>query len=285
MNILKQPLQRVLAAGVALASLALPAASPAAQITFEMRAVEQGVLLGDTTSAGVTINNPHSVIATGANQVIVLQLYAIIQNLDGNHANDGFQQVYGSFLSSSSGLSGNLRGDTNFVVGGQTQINNVPGANAGVAQAGFQFDLNGGGGLDVGSNATDVPGVPLPWFLAVGGSGIGGTTFGVGAGAGGTEILIAETTFTLGPESVGSTSINFAPRQWLTGGTLSTRKHIVFRTDSTTVITSLAYGDPNYDVGSAVNILIPEPSAIGMLMLGTLGLVGFRRSAFRRLSA
>jgi len=235
MNVLKLPLQRVLAAGVALASLALPAASQAAQLTFEMRAVAQGVLAGDTTSPGVTINDPHTVIATGGGQVIVLQLYAIIQNLDGDHTNDGFQQVYGSFLAnpdSVNGLSGNLRGDTDFVVGGQTQKNNVPGANAAVAQAGFVFDLNNGGGLDVGSNRTDVPGVPNPWFLAVGGSGAGGTTFGVGAGAGNTEILIGEITFTLGPETLGSTFINFAPRQWLTGGTLNSRKHIAFRTDS-----------------------------------------------------
>ena len=37
--------------------------------------------------------------------------------------------------------------------------------------------------------------------------------------------------------------------------------------------------------GVTVGYLVPEPSAIGMLLLGAVGLVGFRRSALRRVLA
>jgi len=208
-----------------------------------------------------------------------LQLYAILNNGDGNSANDGFQNVQGSFVSSGA-LLGNLRGDPNFVAGGQTLQNNVPGASAGIAQAGFSFDLDGDGDLDTGDIANHTLGTnPEPWFRAVGGAGAGGTTFG-------SSVLIGETTFTLssGVQIGTNTLVNFTPRQFTTGGSLAQRKLNKFLLDG--VSFSLTSDDPNIGVGAAVNITtVPEPSAIGMLMLGTLGLVGFRRSAVRRLSA
>ena len=58
-----------------------------------------------------------------------------------------------------------------------------------------------------------------------------------------------------------------------------------FTTDGTSF--QYNYDNVNLAVGADViiNPNIPEPSAIGMLLLGSIGLVGFRRSALRRLFA
>ena len=270
-----------LLAGVALAGLALTPTSRAAQMTYEMRAVETGILAGDVTTAGVVISNGgHTVVPTGPNNVIVLQLFAVIQNLDGNHANDGFLTTFGSFLGTGD-LPGGLRGDA--VGSPVSQKNNIPGITFG-SQSGYIGDLNGDVSLDVG-NITNTGGspIPAPWFIAVGGSGAPGTVFGTGAGTGNTEILIGEITFTLdgaaNPLNQG-TRINFKPRQWASG---AGRNYAKFTTDGTSF--QYNYDNVNLAVGADVIIGVPEPSAIGMLLLGSLGLVGFRRSAFRRLSA
>ena len=289
MNLRNQPAARTwLAAGITLAALALPVASHAVQMTYELRAVQVGVLPGDQTSSGVDITNGgHSVNATQANSVIVLQLFAVLNNLNGNNADDGFTGGIGSFLGTGP-LAGTLRGDVGpLVAGNVTQRNNVPGANAGTAQSGFMADLNGDATLDVG-DITSFGSSPTvsPWFTAVGGTGTGGTTFGSGASTNATEILIGETTFTLAPGAAPQTlsSINFKIREY-SNGILTARKINKYVIDG--VSQSVVYNDANLGLGAAVNIgyLIPEPSALGMVLLGSLGLVGFRRSAFRRQSA
>src|SRR5215207_9377969 len=90
LHLRNEPMRRAwLLAGMTLAGLALSHAAHAAQITFEMRAVATGVLNGDVSSPSVEISaDGHSFFAPVAGSVIVLQLYAIIGNTDGNHAND-----------------------------------------------------------------------------------------------------------------------------------------------------------------------------------------------------
>jgi hypothetical protein len=286
MHLRNEPMRRAwLLAGMALAGLALSPAARAAQITFEMRAVSTGVLNGEVTSPGVEISaDGHSVTAPNPGSVIVLQLFAIVGNTDGNHVTDGFHQVYGSFLATGT-LAGGIRGDTNFVQNGQTRQNNVPGFLGVGTQAGFVFDLNGDGALDVGNLANHGSTTnPAPWFVAVGGNGDLQTVVGVGAGVDATSFMIGETTFTLGPNIIPLpfAAVNFRLREFTSG---LNSNYVRFRQDGTDF--TLLWNDPQVSVGADVLILIdiPEPSAIGMLMLGTLGLVGFRRSAFRRLSA
>jgi len=282
-NLLNQPVRRAwLLAGVALAGLALTPMTRAAQMTYEMRAVQTGFLAGDVTSAGVVISDGgHTVVPAAGGDVIVLQLFAVIENLDGNHANDGFLQTFGSFLATG-GLAGSMRGDT--VGSPVSQKNNIPGVAFGFgSQSGYAGDLNSDAALDVG-NITITGGspVPAPWFIAVGGSNAPATVFGTGAGAGNTEFLIGELTFTLGvnadPLTTGA-AVNFRPREWASGA----RNYAKFTSDG--VSHQYTYENVNLAVGADVIIGVPEPSAIGMLLLGSLGLVGFRRSAFRRLSA
>lgn len=231
---------------------------PGAWLTYEMRVDPAG------TSPGVVVAaDRKSAHCTAPGDVVALQLFAIINNFDGNNANDGFTLTQGSFVASSAGgLVGDLRGDTNFVVGGQTQQNNVPGANVAIAQSGFVFDLNGDGGLDVGDIANHgpapVPG-PEPWFRAVGGAGGSTTTYGTGASAGPTEILIGQTTYTVATTAqLGQTStINYVPRLFTTGGVVSARNTNKFVLDG--VFLSKRSDDPSVAVAAPVAVTLAGP--------------------------
>jgi len=286
MNHQKQPVRCAsLLAGLALAGLALSPVARAAQLTYEMRAVMDGVLNGDHTTAGTVIaNGGHSVTPAGPGSVVVLQLYAIVTGVDLDHTNDAFLQTFRSFEAVGS-LEGSLRGDTNFVVNGQTTQNNVPGFLGTGSQSGFVKDLDGDVAIDVGDLSNHAGATnPAPWFSAVGGNGSSiAAVPGVGSGSVNTEFMIGELTFTLAPDAqLGPlTAVNFRRREWTSGLGSSYNK---FTVDG--VVKTLNWADANVAVGAAVNIsLVPEPTAFGMLLLGTLGLVGFRRSAFRRLAA
>lgn len=268
------------AAGLAITACFVPASSQAVQLTYEMRVNPVG------TTAGVVIAPDFkSAVANAPGDVIALSLFAIFNNGDGNNANDGLTQTNGSFTSANGGLQGNLRGDTNFVLNGQTQQNNVTGFTAGVSQSGFSFsDLDADGDLDVGNTALTTGSYnPAPWFIAVGGSGAGGTTFGTGASTAPTTLLIGATTFTLGASALAnqSTLVNYVPRI-KTDGTVGQRNLHKFVLDG--AIVSLAGNDAtNLAVGTPVTLsLIPEPSAFGMVLLGAMGLVGFRRYGGKR---
>jgi hypothetical protein len=117
--------------------------------------------------------------------------------------------------------------------------------------------------------------------VAVGGNGDLQTVVGVGAGVDATSFMIGETTFTLGPNIIplSSTAINFRLREFTSG---LNSNYVRFRQDTQDF--NLLWNNAQVSVGADVLIVAPEPSAIGMLLLGTLGLVGFRRSAFRRLT-
>ena len=143
----------------------------ATPLTFDMRAVS-------VNTAG-TITTPTDVknVTAAPGSVVTLNLFAVLANSDGNHANDGFFLTHGSFKSSGGGLLGDLRGDTGNT---PTQINNTPNFNQGVAQSGFQADLDADTDKDVGSLVTSgTSPSPAPWFIAS--SGIA-TFFGTGAG-------------------------------------------------------------------------------------------------------
>ena len=275
-----------MAVSAAIATIAFQSTSHAAQLTYDLRAVSTGVLAGDVTTPTVNISiDGHTVIAAEAGSVIVLQLWAILDNGNGLNTDDGVKAATGSFIGDASGvgrgLFGAFRGD---VSGSPTQVNNVPGANGLVATSGVTFLGADGGTTNVGDITNHGPATTnAPWFVALG-TGAGGVKFGTGATANDTEVLIGETTFTLAPNAPFSTSTSliFVPRLFNTGIPTSGYTNNQFTIDG--VPFKLQSDSPQIaEIG--VNVfLVPEPSAIGMLLLGTLGLVGFRRSAFRRLS-
>jgi hypothetical protein len=260
--------------GLTLTGLLSPAAVHAAQLTYDMRIVNSSI------SGAVTGDSQHNFTAAANGEVLTVDIYALVQgSADQDLSNDGFVKAVGGFISTGT-LLGNFRGDP--TGGAKTQTNNVaPFAylNGGV-QSGFTSDLDGDGDLDVGSNVTTGNPAPVPWFVA--NSDKNGTGFdpyfGSGTGTGPAAFLIGETTFTI-TGGIGSTTLQFVPR-FKSDGTLLAKKLDVIYVDGTEV--DLNGNSPEIaEIGAT--ILIPEPSAIGMLLLGTLGLVGFRRSAFRRL--
>jgi hypothetical protein len=144
-----------------------------------------------TTSGGKTAS------VTTVGQVISLNVYATVTGKDSSGANDGFQSLAGSFLStlSSSGA-----------VHGNLTASNVSPFNGSASQAGKRQDLNSDGNLDVGTNSTksitdafNARDDSLDYSGAVSGAG--------------QQFLIAKLTFTVTSLSSGlATTINF--RAW-----------------------------------------------------------------------
>ena len=287
------------AASIALVALFAPEQSQALQLTYELR-VDPA-----TTTPGVVIQDIHTAIATQPGQVIGLQIYAVIHGAEAvpSPLNDGFTQAhlslisgtYNGFVANTStggSLVGNFRGDpatSPLVASNATKTNNAPGFRGLVAQSGYNgngtvssLDTPADTGLDIGSFETGGP-LVLPWFIAVSDNNTSptlGTAANLNA-VGDTEFLIGTTTFTLALNSTlgQSTPLSIVPRNRTNGGVNGPLVH-KFRLDGTDF--TLAGNSPQIaEIG--VNLsLAPEPSAIGMVLLGAMGLVGFRRSGLRR---
>lgn len=211
--------------------------------------------------------------AVDVGYVVTLQLFAIVQGVDNNQANDGLTQSQGSFVSQGpAGIVGA------FSAGG-TAVTDVETAWRGLgAQNGLTAltNVNGGGfdlGLEGGGSDTGVPTLN-PYFSAQQLSPI----FGSGAGNN-VEFLLGTKTFTVSAAVGSPITLQFAARNRTNG--VSSAKPIKFTVDG--VAFSVSNGDPNITYGGAVQLAaVPEPSAFGMVLIGALGLVGFRRLGFRR---
>ena len=208
----------------------------------------------------------------GLGSIVTVQLFGIVTGADNNGTNDGLTQTQGSFVSAGIGGIAGL-----WSAGGalQTDVNaswRGTGAQNGLLAV---TDATGGGfdlGLDGGGSDTGVP-APNPYFVAQNTT----ATFGTGANNS-TEFLLGTKTFTI--SAVGSNiTLQFAARN-RTNGTTSV-KPIKWISDG--VAFSVSNGDANLGYSAPVVLsAVPEPSAFGMLALGALGLVGFRRMGLRR---
>jgi hypothetical protein len=267
-----------LIAGAAVAGVAgmLPSVTQAAIATIDLRINPASQVGGDAKSLGVSNN-----------QVVTLDLYAVITNGDANKANDGAQSFQGSFTSSGTGtILGNYRGDTGTTA---SQQNNVTGFQHVTSQSGFVSDLDGDGDLDVGSTTTANATVE-PFFLGTSNS---GTAPVLGSGTtGNAEFLIGQITFTVTNASLATTSLNFTPRL-VSGGLITGQRNEKFRVDgfdynvngngtgtkiaagggtSTGVTGTLAQGT------SVLLTPVPEPVSLGVLGLGAAALLRRRKA-------
>ena len=278
--------------------IAMTASSSALLVTFDMRAVQSGILATDQgangTSAAWNVSDPHrpfiqdSVNAPGSK--LVLQLFAVFS--DATPGGDLFQFTQGSVVSL--GASGDFllpnAGTLRSTAAGNT-VNNVPGLDAGTSRSGNPVDASGsyGYGADGVSDIGDLvannstTSTPAQWFTADSGL----NSLAVPAS---NELLIGEFALTLGPNTRnGNIAFIYAARPRNTGAAALQRIQ-KFTIDAT--IYSLNF----QGAGTANNVaftdssafqyiaagVIPEPSAFGMVLLGSVSLLSFRRMGLKK---
>jgi hypothetical protein len=146
------------------------------------------------------------------------------------------------------------------------------------SQVGTIQDLNGDGFMDIGSTAATVStSVADNWFpryfntpdFATEGTPI----------ENGTEFALFSFTYTALTTASGSASI-----QWTQQHIVGLINSAIYEVDGV-VITSKDIGSPVGATGTSVGapvVIVPEPSAVGMALLGALSMGGFRRFGSRR---
>jgi hypothetical protein len=253
---LKRTRAMTLVAGLVLVPLFTTAEAKAALFTLDLRLPGGG----------------KSYIFALPGTVVTLEVYAQIQNNDGNRANDGFLQSQFSLLSTEgpSDTTGDLAPLTL----------NAAVLDVAVSAPGTAQNLDLAPDLEVGSN---VPGTGAAWVVANAGT---STKFASGMGTGPTEFLLGTTTWTSHGQAflegpLGSL-LNVGLRQ--NTSTLSAGRNYQFTSDG--IAYALRWDGRASDgtflanavaVGSPVGV--PEPA-----LLGAFGLLGLSWTIRKRCS-
>ncbi len=262
----KRSCATTLLAGIATILVISQSAQAVVSLTFDLRATQVN---------GVAAADAKSVTVGSAGDVVTLQLFAIVNGVDNNQANDGFLAAAGSFVSS--GSNGGSRGTwgalgANPANGDVDPLFRGTGSQNGTLAA---TDANFGGfdlGRDNGASDTSIPS-PNPYFQVS--SNTNNPVFGAGAGNS-VQFLLGTKTFTIAELTASPITLNFVgrttsalskPNKWTVDG--------VSKSLSGNAVADIAYG-------ASVIIAVPEPSAFGMIALGALSMVGFRRFGLRR---
>ena len=294
---LSRPARQLLLASI-VSLLAVSASQAALKLTYDLRVRAAG-------STGIANVGAHSADVS-PNAVINIDLYAIVPVA--SNGTDSFTSTFGSIVSSGSTGSFLTAGAGVFRPGGIASANNVPGLSDGTASfGGTSAELSGRfpytGGTTSGTSVTG----PTYGNLAADGildlgstvntsaAGYFGSTSGVGSPVaianGLSELLIGQFQLTLGAViASGQTTIGYY-LQVRTSGSVGNKFNQVFQAGG--VLNALDFmGQPTggastnaYDSFAFNNVVLtaaPEPSAFGMLLVGALGLVGFRRLGLRR---
>lgn len=246
-----------LAAGL----LALGSGVADAAITYDLRAV------GATGAA--TVVNPKTVsVAPGGlvGSTVSFELFAVAAGTNVTD-DEGFQSGLMQIRTFAAGTK-NIKGDFTAKALGA-------GFSDSGSNSGSFADVNGDGDLDVGGTASsNAAGYFTPRAAAI----------ALGTGPGGTSsFMIGTFTLTLTSvvdlNSVVNTLVNVS---WPSLNTILNSQRSSWRADNVSRNGGTA-APYNTIAGADVQIqLVPEPSAFGMLLVGALGLVGFRRIGFRR---
>jgi len=257
-ELLRKKLGLAVLAGLGLSAAA--SSANAAIITMDMRV------------AGGPAKGP--VVITAAGQTVTFEIWAQIQNNDGNRANDAFSQAQGNVLSTED--AGLLSGDLSAATLNAAVLDTV------VSQAGTPANLDStASDNELGSNT---PANSAGYFIANSGT---SQKFGTGTGTGPTEFLLGTTTWTAETvPGVNSTdSINFGLR--LSTSTLAAGRNYQGTSDGV----AFAYRWDGRDsagvttpgavaIGDAIPLVtaVPEPAALGLLGLGGLAALRRRRA-------
>lgn len=230
----------------AIALVAMGSMAYAVPLTYELRATQAG--------STATVSADGKSVTGSVGDTVKLELWAMIENTDGNGTNDAFKLGHGSFLSNGAGKVD---------LGG---VQNLAPWNTGTAAPGVQADLDGDGDLEIG--ALDGNAAADKYFQAVD-SRLADAQFGTGNGPT-TNFMIATLVATL--KGDGAADINFAPRNKTTGAQSSKLNH-QFIQDG--VAKQLAGVPANVGVGAAIHAqvgVVPEPSTMLLLAAGMAGM-------------
>ena len=275
---------RIAAACIAASALATTASLARPLVTFDVIAVPVGLTGSSTPGLSISPDGLSVQFYPGTHADILLRLVATPNSQNGNPNDEGFTQVFGSFVTvgTTGNLTGSMRGDALVTPG----VNNVDPFRSGlsffVPKSGSNAELSG-----------LIPGNAADAILDIGGS---GTTQGsppdffpgyfasaASQSVGGQSFILGETLLSLdGTE--GSTSVQFVPRTAVGG--LNNQRMVQFTLDGVTLIRngngalqgSANPPDPTAFAFHSVTVrVVPEPGALGMLLGGALALVARRR--------
>ena len=280
---------KILVASVA--SLLAVNASHALLLTFDMRAVSSGALAG-STSGNVTISNTHSVsyTPTASPTNIVFQLWGVFATSD---ANNKINTTSGAIFSSSTSgtITGALTGfntpnfadtGTGATPGVSTEVSSqypyIPGTSVLTAVTAPVANGVADGIADLGDLIANQA-TATKWFSVSSGA----SAFGNGLDS----YLIGEFRLTLDANSSGGTTVGYTLRPRTSGSTGNKFFNNIVTANTARSLSYVGADSTNsvsnaFAFQSVVVSAVPEPSAFGMVMLGALGLVGFRRLGLRR---
>ena len=251
------------------------------RVTFNMRPVMTGVNAADVSDPTTVISPDGRSATVASGGKVVLELVATLNTVDADLTNDFFIKAAGSFISSAPDLlnspTGSLRGDASTNPG----VNNVLNFTGIGAKSG-----NPGVDLSVPPDGvTDVGGTSLAAFTNYFGA-ISNAVAGFNANS--PTFILGETVLTL---QSGAVSVKFNPRTVANTGAAANRLNVGFKIDGVAfnlngdgaATTAGALPDPTAFVFNAATLtVVPEPSAFGMVFLGAMGLVGFRRLGMKK---
>ena len=259
------------------------------------------VLTFDLRAANAASGSKSATVAPG-DSVVLLDLWMVVTGTDAIATNDGLLSINGIMVlsgSSAPSLGGisldNAVPGNNAILGvpntlhgalapfntgqGNTKVGLIaPWDSSGTSAGGIARDLNGDGFTDIGGTTSNSAG---NGFIAANASVVQNSASGLtpvtnfNLLANGVEFRLARYTFTITGGLSGSTGVNVAVPLFSAAINASRAS---WTRDGTVGQNGVA---ANLAVGSPVLISVPEPSAFGMVLVGIVGLLGFRRLGLR----
>ena len=270
-----------------LLAIPLTASIANAAITYDLRATAStGEGVNAPTNGGKSVN-----LSVGAAGTVTLQVWAQVTSATAGNGIWGVSSSLGSVISSSTngGVTGALSVATPTAPFGDS----APSAGRTGVDISTVADLI----TDVGMNGTSTSTnfIKLSKAAASSGTAVGGVFFATNTNSpvistnqavtnssgSGFEFLLGTVTFTISNYQTGSSSLNWVIPAFTSATAKGSR---ATWTDASNTVSTGNLQATSMFVNAPVvfTVGVPEPTSFAMLMMGSLGLVGFRRPSFRR---